>query len=255
MRPVNLIPPEERSGDRAPLRAGALSYIVVGAFAAILIAAVALVFTQNQITEREGEIAELEVARDAAQQRAEALAPYAQFASLQQQRELTISGLAASRFDWERVLRELALVIPAEVSLNELEATAAGDASSTTTAGVTGPSLTLSGCAANHEVVASFVAALKDIDGVTRVGLNDSIADVSGDAEGASTGVGACNVSQAASFTAVAAFDDVPDPAAQGTVPPPSQSAASPTEIARKSQKEQVEKARNAKDLIPGVSG
>ena len=31
MRPVNLIPPEDRRGDRAPLRAGSLSYVVVGA--------------------------------------------------------------------------------------------------------------------------------------------------------------------------------------------------------------------------------
>ena len=30
MRPVNLIPPEERRGDHAPLRAGALSYVIVG---------------------------------------------------------------------------------------------------------------------------------------------------------------------------------------------------------------------------------
>ena len=125
MRPVNLIPPEDRRGDHAPLRAGSLSYIIVGAIAAGLLAVVALVLTQNSITEHENEIAELEVARDAATQKAQALAPYAEFASLQEQRELTITTLAQSRFDWERVLRELAIVIPADVSLTSLEATVA----------------------------------------------------------------------------------------------------------------------------------
>ena len=92
MRPVNLIPPEDRRGDHAPLRAGSLSYIIVGAIAAGLLAVVALVLTQNSITEHENEIEQLEVARDAATQQAEALAPYAEFASLQEQRELTISS-------------------------------------------------------------------------------------------------------------------------------------------------------------------
>ena len=123
MRPVNLIPPEDRRGDHAPLRAGSLSYVIVGGIAAVLVAVVALVLTQNSITDRENEIAQLEVARDAATQRAQALAPYAEFASLQEQRELTISSLAQSRFDWERVLRELAIIIPTDITLNSLEAT------------------------------------------------------------------------------------------------------------------------------------
>ena len=62
MRPVNLIPPEDRRGDHAPLRAGSLSYVIVGGIAAVLVAVVALVLTQNSITDRENEIAQLEVA-------------------------------------------------------------------------------------------------------------------------------------------------------------------------------------------------
>ena len=134
MRPVNLIPPEDRRGDHAPLRAGSLSYVIVGGIAAVLVAVVALVLTQNTITDRENEIAQLEVARDAATQRAEALAPYAEFASLQEQRELTISSLAQSRFDWERVLRELAIIIPADITLTNLEATTSGQAEGDTEA-------------------------------------------------------------------------------------------------------------------------
>ena len=163
MRPVNLIPPEDRRGDHAPLRAGSLSYVIVGGIAAVLVAVVALVLTQNSITDRENEIAQLEVARDAATQRAEALAPYAEFASLQEQRELTISSLAQSRFDWERVLRELAIIIPADITLTNLEATTSGQAEGDTevAAGVGGaPSMVMAGCAPSHDAVAAFVAAL-----------------------------------------------------------------------------------------------
>ena len=34
MRPVNLIPPEDRRGQHAPLRTGPLAYILVGALVA-----------------------------------------------------------------------------------------------------------------------------------------------------------------------------------------------------------------------------
>ena len=34
MRPINLIPPEERRGSQAPLRSGPLAYILVGALVA-----------------------------------------------------------------------------------------------------------------------------------------------------------------------------------------------------------------------------
>ena len=34
MRPVNLIPPEDRRGEQAPLRTGPLAYVLVGALVA-----------------------------------------------------------------------------------------------------------------------------------------------------------------------------------------------------------------------------
>lgn len=43
MRPVNLIPPEERRGERAPMRTGSLSYLLVGALALVLGAVTVLV--------------------------------------------------------------------------------------------------------------------------------------------------------------------------------------------------------------------
>jgi hypothetical protein len=52
MRPVNLIPAEDRRGEHAPLRTGPLAYVVLGALVALLVGVTALVLTGNQISER-----------------------------------------------------------------------------------------------------------------------------------------------------------------------------------------------------------
>jgi len=266
VRPVNLIPPEDRRGDHAPLRAGSLSYVIVGAIAAALVAVVALVLTQNSITDRENEIAQLEVARDAATQRAEALAPYAEFASLQEQRELTISSLAQSRFDWERVLRELAIIIPADITLNSLEATTSGAEGETeSAAGVgTAPSMVMAGCAPSHDAVAAFVAALKDIDGVTRVGLDNSTK--AGEAEGsesaaAESGEGCTGPDKSTSFGLTAVFDGVAvaadvaaAPAAPVAAPAEAPAAPEAPTASTNSAQEQVQEAEEATNLVPGTA-
>ena len=124
MRPVNLIPVEERQGSAAALRAGATAYLLVAVMAVALIAVTASVLTSNQISDKEAELASLEEQERAAAARAQALAPYAEFAALASAREQTVRSLAKSRFDWERVLNELALVMPQDVWLISLAATA-----------------------------------------------------------------------------------------------------------------------------------
>ena len=63
MRPVNLIPPEERRGDQAPLRTGPLAYILLAGLALLLLGVVALVLTGNQVSEREGRAGDAEARR------------------------------------------------------------------------------------------------------------------------------------------------------------------------------------------------
>ena len=60
MRPINLIPPEDRRGEHAPLRTGPLPYILLGALVAVLIGVTAMVLIDNQISESKGEVAKLE---------------------------------------------------------------------------------------------------------------------------------------------------------------------------------------------------
>src|SRR6266540_6888994 len=153
MRPVNLIPPEERRGERAAARTGPTPYVIVAVLAVALIAVTMIAMTNNKISDRKAEKASLESQVATAQAEASRLKAFADFASLQQTRQTTVASLAESRFDWERVLRELAIVIPNDVWLTDLEAAASANSSSsisssTSSEEITGPSLDISGCAA-----------------------------------------------------------------------------------------------------------
>ena len=285
MRPVNLIPPEQRRGDRAPMRTGPIAYVVVGVLAAALVAVTLLVMTNNKISDREAERASLESQVSQAEAEAQRLAPFAEFASLQQAREQTVSTLARSRFDWERVLRELAIVIPEDVWLTGLNATVSPDvtvsgSTSTASAGgtesIAGPSLQIQGCAAGHEAVARFLAALQDIDGVTRVSVlksdrPDLASPGAATADAASSG-GCSSRDFVSTFEVAAAFDAVqigadaqePAPATPATATTTSstttadqgQVADSQQQLSQQkdSAAQQTQKARKASDtFIPGA--
>ena len=236
MRAVNLIPPEDRRGERAPLRTGPLAYIIVGALLLAFVGVYMMVSTGNTISEREAQVTGLEQELESTTARAQALQSFTNFASLEQGRTATVANLAKSRFDWERVLRELALVIPADVSISELSGAIGGEAAATAggggdtnaagAEGINAPTLTMSGCGKGHESVARFVAALRDIDGVTRVGLASSTDSNSDSASGATatttgTAAGATCTEGGTSFDLTIAFDEVQvDPASGGLVPP-----------------------------------
>jgi Tfp pilus assembly protein PilN len=243
VRPVNLIPQEDRRGAKAPLRTGPLSYAIVAVLLLALGGVSLLVLTGNKISDRKAEVASLQSQVDAAQAQADQLSSYTHFADLQQARQETVASLASSRFDWERTLHEMALVLPGDVWLTSMTASAASDPSSTsssTTAvdGVTGPSLDINGCASGHDAVAKFLAALRDIDGVTRVTVlssdrpgAQSSTNSSTSSSSASSGQGTVECASRdfiATFEVVAAFDGV-QPAATAAPAPPGTPVTSPT--------------------------
>jgi Tfp pilus assembly protein PilN len=236
MRPVNLIPPEERHGQHSPLRTGPIAYVLLGVLLLAFAGVISLVLTNNEIADRKSEIAQLRHEDAVASARVQRLAAYTQFRTLSEQRVETVRSLADSRFDWERVMREFSLVLPADVWLTSLTATAtpavavgggAGSSSGgTLRAAVPGPALELNGCTRGQKGVAGFVTALKDIDGVTRVGVESSAlpdvgsgagtADSGGESGGSSTD---CRTRGfIAQFKMVVAFDAAPVPIAAGSV-------------------------------------
>ncbi len=226
MRPVNLIPTDQRRGESTKLRSGPLSYMVLGALVLALAGVSALVLTGNKISESKAEVVMLKREDAAAKARAERLAAYAQFRTLSEQRVATVTSLADSRFDWERVMRELSLVLPSDVWLVGLTATATpsvaldggGGSASSLRGAVAGPALELNGCASGQDAVAGFVASLKDIDGVTRVGVSSSeLASKSGEAGSGGSGGADCRTRNfIANFSLVVAFDAAPIPVTSG---------------------------------------
>ena len=208
MRPINLIPPEERRSHGTMTRTGPLAYIIVGALAVALIGVVMLVLTANSISDRQQEVKTLEGERTAAVSEVEKFAPYASFQEVAESRTQTIAALADSRFDWSRVIRQLSLVLPSDVYLTNLTASAGGGSSETSTGGLLGPSLNLGGCAVNQDTVAALVASLKEIDGVTRVGLTHSSLTQGENGDSAATEY--CARGGVANFEAIVAFDGAP---------------------------------------------
>lgn len=246
MRPVNLIPPEQRRGEHAELRTGPLMYIVLGGLALILIGVALLVTTDNRISDSKAEVATLKREDAIAQAKAQRLAAYSQFHTLSEQRIATVRSLADSRFDWERVMRELSLILPSDVWLTNLTASATpssnvggegGGGASGLRGGIAGPALELTGCAAGQEAVAGFVTALKDIDGVTRVGVQSSELGSKGNEAGSGGGGGGdCRTrSYIAQFSLVVAFDAAPIPPEEG------EEAVGTTAVAETTASESIE--------------
>jgi Tfp pilus assembly protein PilN len=236
LRPVNLIPKDERRGDRAALRTGPFSYVLIGGLALAVLAVAGLGLTSKQISDRKSEVAQLEQQQQAAEAKAQSLAAFTQFRAAQEARSGTIVSLAQSRFDWQRVLNEFARVIPSDVWLTQMAGTV--DPSVTVSNGpeiperdsVPGPALELLGCAASQDAVARLIANLQEIDGVTRVGLNSS--ERSENTTGATAAAAAPSETDSntavtdcrtrnfiTQFKIIAAFDAVPTPATATATP------------------------------------
>jgi Tfp pilus assembly protein PilN len=234
MRPVNLIPPDERGTDRAAMRTGAFSYVLIGALALGLLGIIALAFTSKQISDRKSEVAKLQVQEQQAQAKAQSLQAFANFRAVADQRSSTITSLAQSRFDWQRVINELARVVPSNIWLVQMAGTANPQVSVPDAPeiqirdDVAGPALELVGCAPSQDAVAGLVSSLEEIDGVTRVGLQQSEkVDDSDSITGSSVTSGSGEDTNTecrthgwiAKFEIVVAFDAVPAPAGATTTP------------------------------------
>ncbi len=223
------------------MRGGPLAYIIVGALAAAVIGVAALAVTSNQISDSKAEIATLEEERTSVEARAQALDAYTQFHSVQEQRTATIASLADSRFDWQRVMHELSLILPSNVWLTTLSGTVRpgvainGGSSSSLRGAIPGPALELNGCASSQDAVAGFIQALKEIDGVTRVGVQSSTLGAGGSGESAG-GSSSCQTRNfIAQFQIVAAFDAAPVSSETGES---SEAVPAPTETVPASSEE-----------------
>ena len=249
MNAVNLIPEEQRRGPSSgPGRSGGGVYVLLGSLAVIVIAAAAYVLSTNAISERRGELAKTRLEATAATAEAAVLKPYADFASMADTRVQTVKSLADSRFDWEKVMRDLSRAMPRSAWLSNFTGTVAPDVTLEAAAANSGlraslpvPAVVLTGCADSQDQVAHMMARMRLIDGVTRVSLDSSTkADVAKDSAGAApsgdagAGGGGCTVKRdAPAFTIVLFFEDKvtapATPGGTGTPGAPAQAAAAST--------------------------
>jgi Tfp pilus assembly protein PilN len=195
LRPINLIPVEQRRGaSRGPgARTSVSGYIVLGVLGAAVLCALAVVTTSNKINSKTEELAGIQTDSQQEKQVADALRPYGQFADLQRARMAQVKTVAAGRYDWERALRQLSKAIPRNVWLLSVGATrssgvgleSGGEAAASARENPNAPSFAINGCTYSQHAVARMMIRMRNLDDVTAVNLAKSVRKDAGDsAEG-----------------------------------------------------------------------
>ena len=179
MKRMNLLPPESRPREGG--RSGT-AYAVVGALFASVLAMLVYGIVLGGVRSDETELASLQEETRQAQARADALSPYGEFANMKDERERSIRTVADTRFDYERLTREVARILPSGVWIGSVEVApatpdeAALEAGADSAAGslTPPPAMTISGCAPNQDVVADTLDRLRALSGATNVELGSS---------------------------------------------------------------------------------
>ena len=182
MKAVNLIPTEQRKARPSGEGSGG-AYVAVGVLGALLVMALLYVLTSNQVNDRTAKADAARQQADALEAQSKQLGSFTDFAAIKEQRLASVVMTAETRFDWERLMRELSRVMPEDSWLQTTEASAAGgdsEAVSTTSsssAEPTGPTANLVGCTPNQADVARLLVRLRQMYRVDDVTLNESVRD------------------------------------------------------------------------------
>jgi Tfp pilus assembly protein PilN len=187
MKAVNLVPSEQRKARATGERSGG-AYVAVGVLGVLLVMALLFVLTTNQVNDSTSKAEAARVQADALEAQAKQLGSFTNFSAIKEQRLVSVMTTAQTRFDWERMLRELSRVMPEDSWLQTADASAAGDdpesspspSSTTTTAEPVGPTANLTGCTPKQTDVARLLVRLRQMYRVSEVTLNASARDAAG---------------------------------------------------------------------------
>ena len=184
MKAVNLIPSDQRRAKASGNVSGG-AYGVLGVLAVLLVMAIAYVMTTNSVNDSKSKAAQAKHEADTAAARSKQLGAFTDFASIKQQRLTSVMAAAQVRFDWERFMRELARVMPADSWVHTTNASVAGDlAAGNVAAGavptIPMPKANLVGCTPRQSQVASMMVRLEQMYRVTGVELNESAQEAAG---------------------------------------------------------------------------
>jgi Tfp pilus assembly protein PilN len=171
MKPVNLLPESQRR--RKPEGEGKGAYVLIGVLALLVVMIGAYVMTANQVTTRTDEAATAAAEADQLEAQAASLGAFGSFAQVKETRIASVRALATQRFDWERLMRELARVLPPGGWLQSASATATADVEDAE-ATAAGPTATLTGCLPRQTDVADLMLRLRRMHRVEDVTLTES---------------------------------------------------------------------------------
>jgi hypothetical protein len=183
MKAVNLIPSDKRRAAPSGSRSGG-AYAVLGVLGLLLVMAVAYVFISNGVNDKKTQAAEARQEADRLEAQTANLDSYTDFASIKDMRLAAVMAAARTRFDWERLMREVSRVMPEGSWLQTTEASVLGDplaaatpaaAAEAATAGPVGPSARFVGCTPKQSEVAKILVRLRAMHRVTDVELNESL--------------------------------------------------------------------------------
>ena len=196
MNAVNLIPAEARSSGLRVSVSPPFMGLLAG-LALVLVATVLYVTAHDGVSSRQAELARVTAS---ASRWSAAAASYSRDVQALKQRTTEIGGvnaLVAQRFDWSRLLGQLAGAMPAQAELSSLQATPPSSTGASASAAANGSSTSsgvqLSACAASQSVVAQTMVALGRVTGVSQVTLSSSGSGSSGAAATTTTTPGACH--------------------------------------------------------------
>jgi Tfp pilus assembly protein PilN len=181
MRAFNLLPREETRATATKEAQSPLPHILVALAGVLVFASLAAFYLMAgaDVTKKNGQAEDLR-AELAGYQAAKQQPLQDKSAALAQERisrTTTLGSALAGRLAWDRVLRELALVIPPGVNLVSIQASAPGAASVAAAPPVDGSvptNFTLIGSTTTQASVAEFLARLSVIPELTSVGLKSA---------------------------------------------------------------------------------
>jgi Tfp pilus assembly protein PilN len=180
MRAFNLLPREEA---RAVTEGGAsspLPYVLVALAGVLVFAALAAFYLMagTDVTTKKGQVEDLraELAAYQAQEKGPSVEDKsAELANERVGRTAALGSALTKRLAWDRVLREIALVVPTSVTLGQIQGSSPTAGAATTNAdGTSVTNLTISGSTASQADVALFMTRLSVIPELSAVQLKEA---------------------------------------------------------------------------------
>jgi Tfp pilus assembly protein PilN len=166
MRAVNLLPRDLELDKAGPSRQVVLS--CAGAVLSTVVLAVGYMQGSSALGTSNAQLADAQTRLAAVPQPMQQPASVTGLPQQRQSRVAALSSALTTRVAWDRVLREVSLVVPEDVWLSSLQAAAP------TASGITGQGIHISGFTYSQPAVARLLARLSVIPDLQRVSLNSS---------------------------------------------------------------------------------